>query len=301
MLTEDRAERMNKRFQDIFSKSAQALFLVFIILVLLWAAPRSAACRGLSAEQVLTHPELLHQRLKAKNPEYNGKAQFARDKALGLVGDFTGSRVSDLSPLAGTPFNAIDLRGQPVSDLKPLKGMPLTLLGIEDTQVADLTPLKGMRLTKLYLNNAPVSSLKPLARMPLKELMLAGTKVKDLTPLKGSPVQSLWLNGTPVSDISPLAGCRLVSLTLEGTQVADLKPLAKMTSLKRLHISGTPVSDLTPLKDLKLERLVFTPGNIKKGLGIARSMKSLREVGSSLDVLMPPGEFWLRYDGRKGK
>lgn len=298
MLTKDSKDQMHKRNLRIFSRCP---LVAFMILALIWGSPRPALCGTLSAKQVLSHPEMLHQALKAGNPGYDGKAQFVHDQALGLVGDFTGTRVSDLFPLAGIPFGALDLRGQPISDLKPLKGMPLTLLGIEDTRVADLAPLKGMKLEKLYLNNTPVNDLKPLTRMPLKELMLVGTGIKDLAPLKGSPVQSLWLNDTLVSDISPLAGCRLESLTLEGTRVADLKPLAKMASLKRLNISRTPVSDLTPLKGLKLDRLVFTPGSVTKGLAVARNMKTLTEVGTSLDVLMPPGEFWSRYDGTKGK
>ena len=186
---------MNESVKNIISKSAQALFLVFMILALLCAAPRSAACSGLSAEQVLGHPELLHQRLKAKNPGYNGRARFAKVQDLGLVGDFAGSRISDLSPLAGIPFNALDLKGQPISDLKPLIGMPLTVLGFDDTRVMDLSPLKALKLT----------------------------------------------------------------------------------------------------------RLVFTPGSITKGLDVARNIKTLTEAGTSLDVLMPPGEFWSRHDGNKGK
>ena len=74
-----------------------------------------------------------------------------------------------------------------------------------------------------------------------------------------------------------------------------------MTSLKRLHIGQTPVSDLTPLRHLKLERLVFTPGNIKKGMDDARNMKTLTEIGTTLDILMPANEFWSRFDQRKGK
>jgi internalin A len=283
------------------------LLVAFLAMALSWGPGKNASGgtqqekgSSLSAGQVLAQPDLLHQRLRAGNPWYNGKAQFVRDPVLGLAADFSQSGISDLSPLAGIPFNALDLRGQPVSDLSPLKGMPLRLLGIEDTRVTDLKPLAGMKLEKLYLNNTPVSDARPLARMPLKELMLVGTGIQDLTPLKGSPVQSLWLNNTQVSDISPLAGCRIVSLTLEGTRVSDLKPLSRMTSLKRLHIGGTPVSDLTPLEGLRLERLVFTPGNIKKGLGVARGMKSLREVGTSMDVLMPPRDFWSRQDRRKG-
>ena len=278
-----------------------------LILALVWATPQWAdagrASQGavLSAEQVLANPGILHQRLKDKNPGYNGQARFASAPALGLVGDFTGSTISDLSPLTGIPFNALDLRGQLISDLKPLRGMPLKLLGVEDTKVADLAQLKGMKLEKLYLNNTPINDLAPLAGMPLKELMLVGTKVKDLKALKGTPLQSLWLNGTQVADISPLAGCPLVSLTLEGTKVADLRPLARMTSLKRLHIGQTPVSDLTPLRHLKLERLVFTPKNIKKGLDDIRNMKSLTEIGTTLEMIMPANEFWSRLDQRKGK
>ena len=182
-----------KNFSNGSLKPAGVAFLVCMTLVLLWATPQPAAGQAqsgpvamLSAEQVLANPGILHQRLKAKNPGYNGQARFASAPALGLVGDFTSSKLSDLSPLAGIPFNALDLRGQPISDLKPLQGMPLKLLGIEDTKVADLTQLKGMKLESLYLNNTPINDLGPLAGMPLKELMLVGTKVKDLKAIKGT-------------------------------------------------------------------------------------------------------------------
>ena len=291
---------MDKRRPPVTVKCTRGLIVAIIALAVIGLAPRRVACGGLSAAQVLAPPETLHQRIKARNPDYNGQAQFAQDQTLGLVGDFNGSRIADLSPLAGIPFGALDLRGQPIRDLKHLKGMPLKFLGLEDTPVADLSPLTGMKLTKIYLNNTPVSDLKPLAGMPLNELMLVGTRIKDLRPLNGSPVKALWLNNTPVNDIAPLAGCRLVSLTLEGTRVSDLKALSTMTSLKRLHIGGTPVTDLTPLKALKLERLVFSPDTITKGLDVVRNMKSLTELGVTLEVLLPPAEFWARYDGRRG-
>jgi len=304
---------MNKKdFSIHFLTQARAAFLVCIILVLFFGTSRSeskpalTASRqvqgnSLSAEQILADPGTLHQRLKAKNPGYNGRAQFGKDPVLGLVGDFNGSRISDFSPLAGIPFGTLDLRGQGITSIEPLKGMSLKLLGIEDTRVADLTPLTGMKLEKLYLNNTPVTDLKPLEGMPLNELMLAGSKVKDLKPLRGTPLQALWLNNTLVRDISPLAGCPLISLTLEGTPVADLKPLAKMTTLKRLHIAKTGVSDLTPLKSLKLQRLIFTPENIRKGMDVARNMKTLTEVGTTLETRMPPEQFWSRYDIKKGE
>ncbi len=170
------------------------------------------------------NPETIHQKVKAKNPNYNGQAQFANDSAVGLIGDFSGTSIIDLSPLRGIPFGALDLKGQPVSNLEALRGMPLKLLGLEETKVVDLTPLTGMKIEKLYLSNTAVSNLKPLADMPLQELMLVGTKVKDLSPLRGAPLQALWLNGTPVADILPLAGCPLVSLTLQGTNVSRPGP-----------------------------------------------------------------------------
>lgn len=297
------------------SPERDAFIIIFITLAFVWGTGQVASGQAqhgtntsqtaqgsaLSAAQVLANPEILHQRLRLKNPDYQSQAQFALDPQAGLVGDFTGSKISDLSPLASIPFGALDLRGQDVTNLEPLKGMPLKLLGIEDTKVVDLTPLKGMKLHKLYLNNTAVSDLGPLAGMPLTELMLVGTKVKDIRSLKGTPLQGLWLNGTQVNYISPLAGCPLKTLTLEGTKVDDLKPLSKMTSLKRLHIGNTMVSDLTPLDGLRLERLVFTPGDIKKGLDGVRKMKSLTEIGTTLETVMPANEFWSRFDQRKGK
>ncbi len=271
-------------------EQAEAEALLFVGQVLPAKSP------VLTPAQVVNNPELVHARLRAKNPGYRNQAQFAVDPALGLVGDLSGGGVSDLAPLQGIPFGALDLKGLQVSDLAPLKGMPLMVLGLEDTHVTDLTPLAGMKLEKLYLSNTAISDLKPLAGMPLKELMLVGTRVKDLRPLKGNPVQMLWLNNTPVTDISPLAKCPIVSLTLEGTGVSDLRPLSEMSSLQRLHIGGTRVRDLTPLKGLRLTRLIFSPKAISAGLESIRNMKTLTELGTTLGTRMPPGQFWQQYD-----
>lgn len=257
---------------------------------------RQAQSSVLTPAQVVNDPELVHSRLRARNPEYRNRGQFELDPALGLIGDLSGGGVIDLSPLQGIPFGALDLKGLQVSDLSPLVGMPLVILGLEDTDVADLNPLAGMKLERLYLSNTATSDLKPLAGMPLNELMLVGTRVRDLRPLRGSQIQSLWLNDTPVTDMSPLAKCPVVSLTLEGTGVSDLRPLSKMSSLQRLHIGGTKVSDLTPLKGLRLTRLIFTPKAISAGLEAIRNMDTLIELGTTLDTRMPPKQFWQLYD-----
>ncbi len=282
--------------QNAFCFASIALACLLTVPRPIAARPQQGQPEGLTAEQVVANPELVHARLRAKNPEYRNQAQFAIDPVMGLMGDLSGGGVHDLSALQGIPFGALDLKGLPVEDLTPLKGMPLTFLGLEETRVYDLRPIAGMKIEKLYLSNTPIVGIEPLAGMPIRELMLVGTAVKDLRPLRKAPVQMLWLNGAPVSDITPLAGCPIMSLTLEGTNVSDLRPLSKMTSLRRLHIAGTPVSDLTPLKGLKLTRFIFSPGSIKVGLNIARDMKSLTEVGTTLEDKMPPKAFWKLYD-----
>jgi internalin A len=247
-------------------------------------------------EQLLTNPEKLHEQLRQNNPGYTGQVQFARDPVVGFIGDFSKAGVTDISALQGIPFAALDLKGQTVRDLAPLRGMPLRLLGLEDTKVTDLTPLQGMHIEKLYLNNTPVQDLKPLTGMPLRELMLVGTQVKDLGPLTGMPVQMLWLNETAVTDIAPLADCPLISLTLHRTKVSDLGPLARSSELNRLHIGETLVQDLTPLKDLSLQRLIFSPVSVQKGLDDMRKMQSLVVLGTTLEAMMPRDQFWPLYD-----
>jgi len=256
----------------------------------------AATSTELTPEQILANPEVLHERLRAKNPDYQNQAQFEDNPEIGFVGDFSKDKLVDLSPLQGIPFGALDLKGLTMPGIEPLKGMPLKLLGLEDTRISDLSPLKGMKLIKLYLNNSAVHDLTPLAGMPLNELMLVGTKVEDLGPLHGAPLQFLWVNETHINDISPLTGCPLVSLTLHRTKVADLTPLSNMVSLKRLHIGETAVSDLTPLKGLALERLILDPENINHGLEIIRNMSTLTELGVTLETRMPPAEFWAMVD-----
>jgi hypothetical protein len=250
-----------------------------------------------TAQQVVADPELLQSRLRQDNPGYQKGAEFAINPQFGLVGQINLDSVTNIAALHCGPFAALDLRGTPIKDISPLAGVPLVMLGLEDTQVTDLSPLHGGKLTKLYLNNAPITDIGPLAGLPLDELMLVNNKVFNLKPLAGMPLKMLWLNNNPVSDITPLVKCPLMSLTLEGTQVKDISPLAGHPTLKRLHIGNTPVADLTPLKGMKLQRLIFTPGNITNGLDVVRSMTSLREIGTSFENRMAPDKFWAEFVG----
>lgn len=273
----------------------------FIIVIVALVFFQRGESQTLTAAQVISNPELVHARLRAANPAYRNQAQFEMDSDVGLIGNLGGCNITDLTPLKGIPFAALDLKGLQVSDLSPLKEMPLSVLGLEVTAVTDLKDLSGLRLSKLYLNGTAVSDLKPLSGMPITELMFVETYVKDLTPLRGMPLQQVWLSDTPVEDVSPLAESPVIYLTLDGTNVSDLRPLSKMSTLQRLHIGGTRVSDVTPLKGLHLERLVFTPKSIKTGLEVLRAMKSLAEIGTSLGTSMPPKKFWELYDQGKLK
>ncbi len=284
---------MKKRFVTISMMAALCLGIGCSRSTEQTAGVTQADAATLTLAAVLSNPALLHERLRAGNPSYQGSAQLAQNPEVGLVGQINTKTVSDISGLQGIPFGALDLRGLPITTVISLKGMPLKLLGLEGTRVTDLSPLTGVPLVKLYLNETGVSDITPLKEMPLEELMLVNTRVKDLSPLKGVPLQMLWLNKTPVTDIAPIAKCPLLSLTIEGTGVSDLTPLAGHPTLKRLHIGGTKVTDLSPLKGIQLERLIFTPQDITVGMDIVRQMASLKEIGTTLEGRTSPARFWV--------
>ncbi|RMG40205.1 MAG: leucine-rich repeat domain-containing protein [Planctomycetota bacterium] len=240
----------------------------------------------------------LRERLKAANPGFTGQLDARRVAGEIRSLDLYQSGVTDITPLKGLPLRALDLTGLPVEDLSPLEGMPLRVLILEGTRVRNLTPLKGMALEVLKLQSTPVTDLSPIYGMPLRELNLMNLPVEDVGFVKDMPLETLWLVGTRVKDLSPLRGKRLVSLDIQDTPVADLSPLRGMTSLKRLNIAGSAVTDLTPLEGLALERLIFTPERIEKGLPIVRNMPSLNRmgIGRSFETVMPPAQFWAEYD-----
>jgi len=238
----------------------------------------------------------IHQELKAKNPNYNGRGQFRMTNGKITIADVSRTGITDPSPLKELPLKALDISENPISDIASLSGMQLNQLALEATKITDILPLQRMKLTGLYLNRTRVKNLGPLQGMPLELLNLYETDVQDLSPLRGMPLKFLWLNGTKVTDISPVAQCPLISLTLHKTPVSDLSPLADSKTLRRIHIAESDVTDLTPLKAMELERLIFTPAKITKGMDIARNMKSIREIGVTLKGKMSPGQFWALYD-----
>lgn len=230
-----------------------------------------------------------------------GEGVFKRAGRSIVVADLSFTDVDDLSPLADVGLKSLDIRGTPVTDLSPLAGTRIDELFAEKTGVTDIGPLQGLPLDRLYLADTGVADLSPLRGMRLDELNLVGTPVADLSPLAGQRIGTLWLRRTKVADIGPLSGVPLVSLDIAETAVSDLSPITETATLRRLQIADTNVSDLTPLAGLSLERLVFTPSNITKGLNVVRGMTSLRQLDTRFDLegegrTLTPAEFWTRFD-----
>lgn len=217
-----------------------------------------------------------------------------------VVANLARTKVTDLSALSGQQLRKVDIMGTDVSDLSPLAGQPIEELYAEQSQIQSIDPLRGMPLATLYLSETSVADLSPVGGQSFVELNLVDTQVADLSPLKTSSLGTLWLRRTPVEDISPLASTGLVSLDIGETKVADLKPLGSMTTLRRLHIAESNVTDLTPIAGLALERLIFSPWKIEKGLDEIRGISTLQQLDVSFDDAsgnaLKPEEFWKRWD-----
>ncbi|QDT37398.1 leucine-rich repeat domain-containing protein [Stratiformator vulcanicus] len=226
----------------------------------------------------------------------NENAQFTKVGGKIVEAQLFQSGVTDIAPLEGLPLRVLDIGGLPVESIAVVSGMPLVDLTLEETKVADLSPLEGMQLEIFKAQNTPVADISVLKTMPLRQLNLMGTQVADFESLSEMPLETLWLPQTKFADLSKLSGLRLASLDVQDSLVSDLAPLSDMKSLRRLNIAGTKVSDLTPLEGLPLERLIFSPTEIAKGLDTIRSMKSLREIGDSFQTRLPPEQFWMQFD-----
>lgn len=173
----------------------------------------------------------------------------------------------------------------------------ITKVYLERTRVTDISPLKGLPLEELYLSYTNVKDLSPLTGMPLNKLNVMDTRVTDISVVQTMDADglTLWLNDTKVKDLSPLKGKSLESLDLTGTPVTDLSPLSGMKSLRRLNLERCAVKDLTPLKGLQLQRIVFDPAKITKGLDAIRQMDSLRFMHTRFQndgKWLSPEEFW---------
>jgi Leucine-rich repeat (LRR) protein len=84
------------------------------------------------------------------------------------------------------PLQELDISGTRVTDLGPLAHVPLTILRADDTAIADLTPLRRAQITELSLARTSITSLEPLLDSPITVLNVAGCQdLIDIKPLAG--------------------------------------------------------------------------------------------------------------------
>lgn len=178
--------------------------------------------------------------------------------------DFTGDRLTDLSPLRGMPnLQRLVLWGNNVTDLSPLSEIrSLRSLDVScNSDLSDLSPIAQLvGLTELNLsNNTKIKDLAPISNLTaLQVLNLWRVGLKGAQPLAGlTELTFLKLGGSRIEDGSFLAGLtNLRTLDLYNNDLRDSSPLAGLTQLTNLDLYNNYVSDLTPLAGLVLlERL----------------------------------------------
>ena len=176
--------------------------------------------------------------------------------------DVSGTRVADLTPLAGlTSLRSLDCSITQIADLTPLANLGnLQDLNFLGTQVVDLTPLASLaNLHDLAFSGTKVIDLAPLAQLAnLASLDCGRTQVADLTPLAElSSLERLVCCQTEVGDLAPLAKLsKLQSISFWETQVVDITPLTELSNLEFVAFFKTGIMDLSPLAGLsKLQHL----------------------------------------------
>jgi len=155
--------------------------------------------------------------------------------------DISYTQIREIGGLAGMKsVRRLKIAGLPVSDLSPLAGLPLDALDITDTGVVDLSAIKALRLKELRMDRTGVSSLAPLEGMPLKVLSFEQTDVSDLAPLAGMPLTYVNLDVTRVRDLSPLEGMPLKEVLYAP---GKYKGLAALRQIKTLQVIGFHPAD----------------------------------------------------------
>ena len=202
-----------------------------------------------------------------------------------LALDLSGTKVVDLSPLAGAPLATLNAAGCTwLKNISPLRGTALVKLDISGTPVTDLTPLREMHtLADLDLSESHVVDLSPISSLRLKRLALADCAVSDIAPVTSMPLEEITLRGTRVSDLSPLARMPIKSIDLTNAPVLDFSALAKLP-LEKCYLQRNRITDLSIFRGKNLKELVLW------ACADARNYSVLREI-QTLELLLLPAEY----------
>ena len=218
------------------------------------------------------------------------------------------SRLTDLSPLAKLPLEALSVtfspvstlvalknlqleelcvRGCPISDISVVRRMPLKKLNISRTRVRDLTLLRGMKLEELNCSDSRVTDIRPLSSMQLKSLNISGCSVRDLMWIKGMPLTSLDVSRTKTHSFGSIRGMSLTLFSAADTQFRDAGLLEGMP-LRHLDLRDTGVKDIRPLAGMPLERLVLAGTTVRDFSPLANmALKHVVLSGCHISDLTP--------------
>ncbi|MFO0919771.1 MAG: leucine-rich repeat domain-containing protein [Planctomycetaceae bacterium] len=212
-------------------------------------------------------------------------------------------KLMELNPGFDGTLTGNEWKGQP-----HIQNGVVTLVGFYLNDVTDISPvraltgLKILGLTAKQPGKGKLSDLSPLRGMQVKSLFCTDTPIVDLSPLQDLPLLTqFFCQGTSVVDLSPLSKLRLTRFDCSRTPINDLSTLKGMP-LTGLFCEATAVADLSPLEGMNLIEIQITPKNINRSIGVIRSMKSLKSIGTSYTDKFSPDEFWRKYDaGEFGK
>ncbi len=140
-------------------------------------------------------------------------------EGLTFLSIIEGQDIRDLTGLQfATNLSSINGSGSKVSDLSPIAG---------------LTQLKALDIDFID-SPSVIHDAKQLSRL-VNLTFLALHGVEDLTPLAGLPkLEQLFVSHSNIRDLSPLAGLVNLELIHMGTSASDLSPLAGLTKLRHL-------------------------------------------------------------------
>jgi len=196
-----------------------------------------------------------------------------------------GTRVSDLSPLAGMPLRVLyyDVRLFDEDERSVIASLPLTRLnGPIDAAVPVAEALKELGARR----QAALTFAEATAKLPPGERI--ESVIAKLEEQNGP--DAARLGGWPQGDANADAW-----LVLKGSTPVDITPLMALTQLKRLDIiGGRSNQDISCLKFLELEELNCDDWILFKNVAVLKKMRTLKRVNGY------PAADYLDYVAREG-
>jgi Leucine-rich repeat (LRR) protein len=223
-----------------------------------------------------------------------------------------GTKVSDLSLIAGMPLEEIMFDDTPVTNLRPLLECPTLKKIVLPASASDVGSLRALPALAAisyehlsdgtpkhtaaefwtdydaqgWLRALEAAGVKPVKAFRLPDgtwdVEFYGVPIADLALLRGAPISNLKLGNTAIKDLSPLRGMKLRRLFIFGTKVSDLGPLKEMP-LTEFHAAGAPISDISAFRGMPLTGLRL------HGCKNLTDLSPLADSNDLRELTIPPG------------